>query len=254
MTAAPRWADSGWSQRIHLPLVKKKPHASVTLILRRLEQTFGPAEPPEQWPVLDELIATMLSQNTTDSNSGAAFRELKRRFRNWDAARTAPIESLVEAIRQAGLARQKAPRIQCILRQLHAERGELSLEFLHQWALAEAVEYLRRFPGVGPKTAACVLLFACRKPVLPVDTHVHRVSQRLGLIGTKTNEAQAHEELARVVPAERVLDFHLQLIRHGRVVCRARKPDCEHCTLLRMCPSGSSFLADSSFPVEKSRP
>lgn len=254
MTAVPRWADSGWSQRIQQQPVKKNPHASVTLILRRLEQTFGPVAPPEQWPVLDELIATILSQNTTDSNSAAAFRELKRQFQNWDEARTAQIESIVEAIRQAGLARQKAPRIQSILRQLHAERGELSLEFLHQWPLVEAVDYLRRFPGVGPKTVACVLLFACRKPILPVDTHVHRVSQRLGLISAKTNEAQAHEELARVVPAERVLDFHLQLIRHGRVVCRARKPGCEQCMLLRMCPSGPSFLADSSFQAERNRP
>lgn len=226
--------------------MKKKPHTLVTSILRRLEQTFGPVEPPEQWPVLDELIATILSQNTTDSNSGAAFRELKRRFRNWDAARTAPVEAIAEAIRQAGLARQKAPRIQYILQHLHVERGELTLEFLHNCPLAEAAEYLRRFPGVGPKTAACVLLFACRKPILPVDTHVHRVSQRLGLIGAKTNEAQAHEELARLVPAEQVLDFHLQLIRHGRMMCRARKPGCEQCVLLNACPTGPSFLAEKN--------
>ena len=213
------------------------------MILRRLERVFGLVEPPEQLPVLDELIATILSQNTTDSNSGAAFEELRRRFRDWEAVRRASVERVAEAIRIAGLANQKAPRIKGVLQRLHEERGELSLEFLHDWPLGEACEYLRRFPGVGPKAIACVLLFACRKPILPVDTHVHRVSQRLGLIGAKTNEAKAHAELARLVPAERVLDFHIQLIRHGREVCSARNPRCTDCALLDQCPAGVVTLA-----------
>ncbi len=219
--------------------------SQVTVILRRLERVFGPVEPPEQLPVLDELIATILSQNTTDSNSGAAFEELRRRFRDWEAVRRASVERVTDAIRIAGLANQKAPRIKAVLQRLHEERGELSLEFLHEWPLDDACEYLRRFPGVGPKTIACVLLFACRKPILPVDTHVHRVSQRLGLIGSKTNEANAHAELARLVPPERVLDFHIQLIRHGREVCAARKPRCTECVLLDRCPAGQSGLVDS---------
>lgn len=207
-------------------------------MLRSLQRAYGPVEPPEQLPVLDELIATILSQNTTDSNSGAAFGELRRRFRSWDAVRRTSVERIADAIRIAGLANQKAPRIKAVLQRLHEERGELSLEFLHDWPLDEACEYLRRFPGVGPKTIACVLLFACRKPILPVDTHVHRICQRLGLIGAKTNEAKAHAELARLVPAEQVLDFHIQLIRHGREVCSARKPRCTECVLLEHCPAG----------------
>lgn len=219
--------------------------SQMTVILRRLKRAYGPVEPPEQLPVLDELIATILSQNTTDSNSSAAFEELRRRFRDWVTVRRASVERLADAIRIAGLANQKAPRIKAVLQRLHEERGELSLEFLHEMPLDEACEYLRRFPGVGPKTIACVLLFACRKPILPVDTHVHRVSQRLGLIGLKTNEAKAHAELARLIPAERVLDFHIQLIRHGREVCAARKPRCTECVLLDRCPAGQIGLVDS---------
>jgi endonuclease III len=215
----------------------RKGRPQVAVVLRRLERVFGPVEPPEKLPVLDELIATMLSQTTTDSNSGAAFEELRRRFRVWEAVRRASVDQVADAVRIAGLANQKAPRIKAVLQRLHEERGELSLEFLHEMPLDEACEYLRRFPGVGPKTIACVLLFACRKPILPVDTHVHRVSQRLGLIGSKTNEAKAHAELARLVPAERVLDFHIQLIRHGREVCSARNPRCTECILLDSCPT-----------------
>jgi len=213
-------------------------------ILRRLDRVFGAVETPEQLAVLDELVATILSQNTTDSNSGAAFEELKRWFRDWDDARRVSVELIAEAIRVAGLANQKAPRIKEILQRLHDERGELSLEFLHDWPLDAACEYLRRFPGVGPKTAACVLLFACRKPILPVDTHVHRVSQRLGLIGAKTNEAKAHAELAQMVPSDRVLEFHIQLIRHGRQVCSARSPRCCDCVLLNRCPTGMQKLSE----------
>src|SRR5712691_7260079 len=221
-----------------MAMATKQSRSRIALILRRLERVFGPVEPPEQLPVLDELMATILSQNTTDSNSGAAFEELRRRFRDWEAVRRASDELVADAIRIAGLANQKAPRIKGVLQRLHEERGELSLEFLHDWPLDEACEFLRRFPGVGPKTIACVLLFACRKPILPVDTHVHRVSQRLGLIEPKTNEANAHAELARLVPAERVLDFHIQLIRLGREVCSARNPRCTECVLLDRCPMG----------------
>lgn len=219
----------------------KQSRSRISLILRRLKRTFGPVEPPEQLPVLDELIATILSQNTTDSNSGAAFEELRRRFRDWEAVRQASVERVAEAIRIAGLANQKAPRIKGVLQRLQEEHGTLSLEFLHDWPFDEACEYLRRFPGVGPKTIACVLLFACRKPILPVDTHVHRVSQRLGLIGPKMKEGDAHAELARLVPAGQVLDFHIQLIRHGREVCLARKPRCTDCVLLDRCPTGMTL-------------
>ena len=214
----------------------------VAAVCRRLERHYGPVEPPEQGPVLDELILTILSQNTSDTNSGAAFDELQRRFASWDAVRRAPAARIARAIRQAGLSQQKAPRIKAILQQIHDERGELSLDFLGSMPTPEAVDYLRRFPGVGPKTVACVLLFACRMPVLPVDTHVHRASRRLGLIGPRTDAVKAHEELAQLVPPRLVLDFHIQLIRHGRTLCVARDPKCEDCPLLDLCPEGQVLM------------
>ena len=216
--------------------------ARVTTILNRLEKAYGPVETPDQWPVLDELIATILSQATTNKNSGAAFEELRRRFPAWESVRLAPARRIADAIRSAGLADQKAPRIKAILEQLFVERGELSLEFLHDTPTETADRYLQSLPGVGPKTSACVLLFACRKPILPVDTHVHRVSQRLELIGPKTTEARAHVELAGLVPESKVLAFHLQLIRHGRRTCTARNPDCEQCVLLEICLTGVKRL------------
>jgi endonuclease-3 len=215
----------------------------VAAICRRLGSTYGPVGSPRPRPVLDSLVGTVLSQNTSDRNSHAAFEELLRRFDDWDAVRRAPPARIARAIRRAGLSNQKAPRIKTILNKIRDDRGELSLEFLHDLPTARAVEDLRALPGVGPKTAACVLLFACRKPVLPVDTHVHRVSRRLGLIGRRTDAEKAHDELARLVPKRRVLEFHVQLIRHGRTVCAARNPRCEECPLLDLCPEGQQRVS-----------
>ena len=210
----------------------------VEAVCRRLKRVYGAVEPPPRWPVLDELVATILSQHTSDINSGAAFDELRRRFKDWDAVRRAPVARIERAIRGAGLSRQKAPRIKAVLDKIHGDRRRLSLDFLRRLPTARALDYLRAMPGVGPKTAACVLLFACRKPVLPVDTHVHRVSRRLGLIGPRTNAAAAHDELAALVPPAKVLEFHILLIRHGRKTCIARQPRCEECPLLDLCPAG----------------
>ncbi len=215
----------------------------VRALCRRLQRCYGPVEPPARRPVLDQLIATILSQHTSDRNSHAAFENLKRRFRDWDEVRRAGVSRIAQTIRSAGLANQKAPRIQAILQHLHATRGELSLEFLRAQPPDEAFRFLCQLDGVGPKTAACVLLFACRQPVLPVDTHVHRVSRRLGLIGPNVSAEKAHEELARLVPDELVLEFHIQLIRHGRMVCRARSPRCDQCVLFERCRWG---LANTS--------
>lgn len=234
------------SPRTRKPIIEqglKEARIVVAAICRRLRKVYGPVEPPEQGPVLDELIATVLSQNTSDRNSGPAYDELRRRFRDWDEVRRSPPARIAKAIRQAGLANRKAPRIKAILQRVYEQRGELSLEFLHELPTQEAKEYLGGFPGVGPKTVACVLLFACRKPVFPVDTHVHRLSQRIGLIGTRTNAVRAHEELARMVPPTRVLEFHIQLIRHGRTACTARKPQCLDCSLLDLCREGRRRLA-----------
>jgi endonuclease III len=214
----------------------------VMAVCRRLRNFRGPVEPPPQWPVLDELIATILSQNTSDANSDAAFEELRRRLPDWDAVRRAPVARIAKAIRRAGLSNRKAPRIKGILQQIFDQRGELSLDFLGSMDTRDALDYLRGFSGVGPKTAACVLLFACRKAVLPVDTHVHRVSRRLGLISPRTGAEKAHEELAHLVPGRLVLEFHIQLIRHGRTICSARRPQCEECPLIDLCPDGLKRL------------
>lgn len=214
----------------------------IATVIRRLAKVLGPVEPPDAWPVIDELVATILSQNTSDTNSDAAFTELKRRFPTWEAVRRAPTARIARAIRRAGLSNIKAPRIKAILQQIEDERGELSLEFVHAMGTQEAIEYLAGFAGVGPKTVACVLLFACRKPVLPVDTHVHRVSRRLELIGPKVDAVRAHRELARLVPEGQVLEFHILLVRHGRRTCRARNPKCEECVLVDLCPEGMRRL------------
>lgn len=222
---------------------RKEERRKVAAVCRRLGKEYGPVPWPERQPVLDALVGTILSQNTSDVNSHAAFDELMRRFDDWDAVRRAPVGRIARAIRRAGLSNRKAPRIKAILEKIHKERGRLSLGFLGSMPTAKAVEYLRELPGVGPKTAACVLLFACREPVLPVDTHVHRVSRRLGLIALGTGAEKAHQELAPLVPPRRVLEFHVQLIRHGRRRCTARNPKCEGCPLLDLCPEGPKRLA-----------
>ena len=210
----------------------------IAAICRRLSLVYGPVEPPPQLPVLEELIAAILSQNTSDANSDAALARLKQRFPDWDSLAAGPLEAIKDAIRPAGLANRKAPRIKAIVEQIRSRHGTASLEFLRQYPTQAAAQYLSQFPGVGPKTVACVLLFACGKPVLPVDTHVHRVAGRLGLIAPGTGAEKAHRELARLVPPSRVLEFHIQLIRHGRSTCRARRPNCHHCPLLELCPTG----------------
>lgn len=225
------------------PSRRKSLQGRILAVCRRLHACYGPVETPPRGPLLDELIGTILSQNTSDKTSGPAFDELRRRFGSWEAVREAPVSRIAAAIRRAGLANLKAPRIKAILRRLHGERGALSLEFLRAWPAQAAMHYLTQFPGVGLKTAACVLLFACGRPVLPVDTHVHRVSQRLGLIGPQVSAAAAHEVLGQLVPPRRVLEFHIQLIRHGRACCRARSPQCSRCPLQDICPHGISSRA-----------
>ena len=210
---------------------------SIPELCRRLRRVYGRVEFPAPMPVLDELIAALLSQNTTDANSDTAFDRLVRRFPTWDAVRQARVTAIAAAIRPAGLQQQKASRIKRILQALHERDGRLSLESLRSRPPVEALAYLRSLPGVGPKTAACVLLFACRKPVLPVDTHVHRLSVRLALIPRQTTAEKAHELLADMVPPRHVLEFHVLLIRHGRRICHARRPQCPACPLIDACPT-----------------
>lgn len=184
---------------------------------------------------VDELVSTILSQNTSDVNRDRAFDALKACFPDWASVMNAPEEAVRDAIRPAGLANQKAPRIQNALRQIQSENGDLSLDFLEQMDVDEAKAWLTGIKGVGPKTAAIILLFAFGRPAFPVDTHVHRVTGRLGLIGPKDSAERAHQILEQIVEPEAFYAFHLLLIRHGREICAARYPRCEVCPLTEHC-------------------
>ena len=169
------------------------------------------------------------------------MERLRQALPDWDRAADAPLSTIAAAIRPAGLHRQKARSIRAILRRIRAERGRASLDFLRRLPTERIKQYLLDLPGVGPKTAACVLLFSLRRPVLPVDTHVHRVTRRLGLIGPRTTAEQAHDVLAAVVPPQKVYAFHVLLIEHGRKVCHANRPACGECALNDLCPSAFTF-------------
>ena len=181
------------------------------------------------------LVNTILSQNTNDVNRDTAYEQLRERFPSWDDVRDAPEAEVVEAIRPAGLGPTKGPRIQGALRTITEREGEIDLEFLRDMSTEEARGWLTDLPGVGPKTAAIVLCFALGKPAFPVDTHVHRVSGRLGLIPEGASREKAHGILEEIVPEQHYYVFHLNLIAHGRAVCHARGPECERCVLRDAC-------------------
>ncbi len=186
-------------------------------------------------PPLDELVSTILSQNTNDVNRDRAFDTLRARFPTWEAVRDAPPDAVIDAVRVAGLANQKGPRIQAVLRAITAERGKLSLDFLADWPVEKARAWLQGFKGVGPKTAAIVLLFSLGKPAFPVDTHIYRVSGRLGLRPAKMSVEAAHTHLEALFPPETYYAAHLNLIRLGREICTARKTHCDRCPLQTLC-------------------
>jgi endonuclease III len=208
----------------------------VARVYRLLVAAYGVPKWQPSGDALGELIATILSQHTSDINSERAYAELIRRFPGWEAVRDAPVEAVEDAIRSGGLARQKAERIQHILRHIPAEAdGELSLDRLEEMPLDEALTYLQALPGVGPKTAACVLLFGVGQPAFPVDTHVWRVCRRLALIGPKVSPEAAHEVLGRLIPPGCRHTMHVDLIRHGRQICHAQRPQCPRCPLRSEC-------------------
>ncbi|MBN1346526.1 MAG: endonuclease III [Phycisphaerae bacterium] len=210
----------------------------VRAITRRLEKAHGPRPWDPEGDPLGGLIATILSQHTSDTNSHAAYAELRRRFPTWESVLGATPRQIEQAIRQGGLAKQKSVRIKAILAEIRDEHGRLGLDFLAHWPIDRAVEYLCRFNGVGRKTAACVLMFELGRPVLPVDTHVHRLAKRLGLIAPDTSADQAHDALQAICPDELVWPFHVLLVTHGRRICKAREPECGACSLRDICPTG----------------
>ncbi len=215
--------------------------ATISEIVSRLSLVFGEMRWRPHHDAISELILTILSQHTSDRLSGRAFAQLLERFPNWDTVRLAPVAQVLDCISLAGLSRMKAPRIQAVLERVLADRGSYDLGFLAAMPLAESKQWLMELPGVGPKTAACVLMFALGRPALPVDTHVYRVSQRLGLIPPKMSADRSHEHLEQLVPDDEVYAFHISLIKHGRYTCTAQRPRCADCVLNDICPSAFTF-------------
>ncbi len=202
---------------------------------QRLLEFYGYPEWRNPLPPLDELVSTILSQSTNDNNRDKAFEALKARYPTWEAVRDAPLAAVQDTIRSAGLANQKGARIQQVLREITALRGELNLDFLKDIPDQEAFDWLIQFKGVGPKTATIVLQFSLDKPAFPVDTHIHRVSGRLGLRPESMTAEQAHPHLASLFPPETYYAAHLNIIRLGREICAARKPRCPDCPLQDLC-------------------
>lgn len=201
----------------------------------RLLEFYGYPEWRNRLPPLDELVSTVLSQNTNDLNRDRGFNALKERFPTWEEVRDADTEKVIEAIRPAGLANQKGPRIQNILKEITQQCGQLDLEFLKDSPPLQASEWLMQFKGVGPKTAAIVLQFSLDMPAFPVDTHIYRITGRIGLRPKKMNVVKTHQHMESLLPKDTFYPAHLNLIRLGREICQARRSKCSQCPLQELC-------------------
>ena len=210
------------------------------IVYLKLIECYGRPTWRQHLPPVDELVNTILSQSTSDINRDKGFYALKKRFPDWESVMNASEDEVIDAIHPAGLANQKGPRIQAALRTINEQRGALDLGFLAELPLAEAKSWLMQMKGVGPKTAAIVLLFAFERPVFPVDTHVYRITRRLGLINPGVSAEKAHSILEEMGESETFYPMHLNLIRHGREICHARNPKCLECPLQEDC---NFFLA-----------
>lgn len=206
----------------------------------------GPFEAKPALPIIDELILTVLSQHTSDINRDRAFDGLKRRFDSWEDVAAVSPAAIADAIRPGGIADVKAKRIKVILDEIRRREGSLSLDRLHALDDQAVADYLCELPGVGPKTAACVLVFSMERPAFPIDTHVHRIARRLGWIADKASAERAHEELAPMVPSDIRYDLHVALIDHGRKICKPRMPRCSDCVVFDLCEAGPKLLAEGS--------
>ena len=204
-------------------------------ILGLLNKAYGAPAPLRKSDPVDELVRTVLSQNTNDRNSLAAFDVLKKHFRSWEGLLRTDTRRVAGLIKHAGLANIKAKRIKEVLTEIKRREGRISLAALQGMDVGEGLAYLRSLKGVGPKTAACVLLFSFGKPTMPVDTHIFRVSKRLGLIDPRLSIEDAHRVLSDMVPKHLIYEFHLGIIEHGRRTCKAQNPGCGFCVLYNMC-------------------
>lgn len=221
---------------------KAPSQATIRRVHELLKAHYGSRKISKRDP-LDGLVLIILSQATNDINCDRAFTSLKTKFPTWEAVRVAPVEEIADAIRSGGLANQKAARIKKLLQEMHEETGTLDLSWMHEAPAEKCREYLQKFHGVGPKTIACVLVFFLDKPAFPVDTHVHRVTKRLGWIRPQASAEEAHRVLEAAVPDECKLDLHVNLISHGRFICRADGnggPKCGECFLKKLCAYGKT--------------
>jgi endonuclease III len=222
--------------------VRPGDRAAFSRILDLLAERYGTRERETRLEPLDELVATILSQHTSDINTARAYASLRARFPTWDEVVEADTAAVEDAIRSGGLAVQKAPRIQLALQAVHSESGAYDLGWLARRETEDALEWLVSLPGVGPKTAACVLLFSLDRPVMPVDTHVGRVATRLGALAERTSALAALRQLTTLVdPPERMLEAHLLLIDHGRDLCKALRPRCDECPVRDLCAYGTTM-------------
>jgi len=206
-------------------------------IAKLLARVYGKGRWVAEGEPLDSLIGTILSQNTSDVNSGRAFASLKSEFPTWERAERATSRQIASAIRHGGLSGIKSRRIKAILSEIKRKTGRLDLGFLNWMSLRGGYDYLLSYKGVGPKTAACVLLFTCRKPIFPVDTHILRIAKRLGWARPKESAGAFQERMRGRIPRGWVYSLHINLIAHGRGVCKARSPKCGECVLVKLCPS-----------------
>lgn len=213
-------------------------------MLQNLRAVYGIPTPEYSKDPLDVLIHTILSQSTTKKNHIRAFENLKTKFKDWEAVRRARVSSIASAIKCGGLANQKSERIKALLNEIHSRRGSLDISFLRTAPLGEARNFLAGFKGVGPKTIACTLLFACNRPVFPIDVHIFRIARRLGLLPERISDQRAHELMESMIPAARYYEAHVNLIRHGRTICRPSNPKCEQCCLIDYC----QYYASTEIP------
>jgi len=211
---------------------------SVEQIIKLLGAEYGKRKWRRRQSPVEVLVQTILSQNTSDRNSGQAFEQLLASFGSWEDVADASVGEISHSIKAGGLGVVKAKYIKQALEEIRRRRGDFELDFLRKLPVDEARDWLRQLPGVGMKTASCVLLFSLGMPALPVDTHVSRVARRLGLIDTKASAEKAHKLLEALLPSQDVYQFHVMLIEHGRRICKAQRPRCWECVLWRLCPSG----------------
>jgi len=219
---------------------KAEKRALVKWIDQGLAKVYRAPKRPRRRPdPLDELVLTVLSQNTNDINRDRAYNELRRRLPRWENVMDAPASEIEDAIKVGGLAKQKSARLKAMLQTIGEREGKLDLERICKMPRDEALAYLYAFKGVGEKTAAIVLLFCCGEPVFPVDTHIFRLSKRLGLAPKKATAKAAHKIMGELVDDGAMYRLHINLIEHGRAMCHPRKPDCQSCCLKLKCPSAT---------------